>query len=75
MKELVDELVSGTCIALEIKAENTHAKFREFCGPHDPEIARSLRPKTLRALFGLDKIRNAVHCTDLPEDTVLEVGY
>ena len=38
------------------------------------EIARSLRPQTLRALFGLDKIRNAVHCTDLPEDAILEVS-
>ena len=37
------------------------------------EIARHLRPRTLRALFGKDKIRNAVHCTDLPEDGILEV--
>lgn len=38
------------------------------------EIARHLRPRTLRALFGVDKVRNAVHCTDLPEDGLLEVG-
>uniref|UniRef100_A0A8D0GJ58 Nucleoside diphosphate kinase-like domain-containing protein n=1 Tax=Sphenodon punctatus TaxID=8508 RepID=A0A8D0GJ58_SPHPU len=40
-----------------------------------PEIARHLRPGTLRALFGKNKIQNAVHCTDLPEDGVLEVQY
>lgn len=28
-----------------------------------------------RARFGLDKVRNAVHCTDLPEDGSLEVEY
>ncbi len=39
------------------------------------EIARTLRPKTLRALFGSDKVKNAVHCTDLPEDAVLEVKF
>lgn len=39
------------------------------------EIARVLRPNTLRALFGIDKVRNAVHCTDLAEDTILEVGF
>ena len=39
------------------------------------EIARHLRPKTLRAMFGKNKIQNAVHCTDLPEDGVLEVEY
>ena len=37
------------------------------------EIARHLRPRTLRALYGKDKIMNAVHCTDLPEDGLLEV--
>jgi nucleoside diphosphate kinase len=39
------------------------------------EIARALRPKSLRALFGSDKIKNAVHCTDLPEDAILEVIF
>ncbi|RLV99025.1 hypothetical protein DV515_00010233, partial [Chloebia gouldiae] len=36
-------------------------------------LARHLRPGTLRAVFGTDKIQNAVHCTDLPEDGLLEV--
>nr|XP_028705991.1 nucleoside diphosphate kinase 7 isoform X5 [Macaca mulatta] len=39
------------------------------------EIARHLRPGTLRAIFGKTKIQNAVHCTDLPEDGLLEVQY
>jgi len=73
--QLVDEIISGLCVALEIRAQNAQTIFREFCGPHDPEIARALRPKTLRALFGSDKIRNAVHCTDLSEDAALEVEY
>ena len=47
--------------------------FRELSGPHDPEIARTLRKKTLRAKYGIDRVRNAIHCTDLPEDGVLEV--
>lgn len=44
-------------------------------GPLDPEIARVLRPDSLRAKFGFDKVRNAVHCTDLPEDGALETHY
>ena len=32
-----------------------------------------MRPRTLRAQFGKNKIQNAVHCTDLPEDGLLEV--
>jgi nucleoside-diphosphate kinase len=46
-----------------------------MCGPHDPEIAKHLKPNTLRAKFGYDRVRNAVHCTDLPEDGTLEVRY
>ncbi|XP_033637852.1 nucleoside diphosphate kinase 7-like [Asterias rubens] len=75
--EMVQELCSGPCFALEItgKGPNTADDFREFVGPADPEIARTLRPNTLRAKFGLNKIKNAIHCTDLPEDCQLEVEY
>uniref|UniRef100_A0A673CWN0 Nucleoside diphosphate kinase homolog 7 n=1 Tax=Sphaeramia orbicularis TaxID=375764 RepID=A0A673CWN0_9TELE len=71
---MVTELCSGPCIVLEISGTDIPQTFREFCGPADPEIARHLRPSTLRALYGKDKVKNAVHCTDLPEDGVLEVG-
>uniref|UniRef100_A0A7N8WXE7 Nucleoside diphosphate kinase homolog 7 n=1 Tax=Mastacembelus armatus TaxID=205130 RepID=A0A7N8WXE7_9TELE len=72
---MVTELCSGPCMVLEIHGTDTPKSFREFCGPADPEIARHLRPTTLRALYGKDKVKNAVHCTDLPEDSVLEVQY
>uniref|UniRef100_A0A8C2X7H6 Nucleoside diphosphate kinase homolog 7 n=1 Tax=Cyclopterus lumpus TaxID=8103 RepID=A0A8C2X7H6_CYCLU len=39
------------------------------------EVCRHLRPTSLRALYGRDKVKNAVHCTDLPEDGLLEVQY
>lgn len=28
-----------------------------------------------RARFGVDKVKNAIHCTDLPEDGTLEAEY
>ncbi|KAH0625011.1 hypothetical protein JD844_033016, partial [Phrynosoma platyrhinos] len=71
--EMVVELCSGPCIALEIRQVDPEKAFRDFCGPSDPEIARYLRPGTLRAVYGKNKIQNAVHCTDLPEDGLLEV--
>ena len=49
--------------------------LREFCGPADPEIARVLRPRSLRAQFGKNKVQNAIHYTDLPEDGELESNY
>ena len=39
------------------------------------EIARHLRSHTLRAQFGVDKVKNGLHCTDLPEDGLLEVRH
>ncbi|CAH2220401.1 nucleoside diphosphate kinase 7 [Pelobates cultripes] len=74
-QEMVAELCCGPCVALEVCQTDAPQRFREFCGPADPEIARHLRPKTLRAEFGKTKIKNAVHCTDLPEDAALEVQY
>ncbi|KAM4046836.1 nucleoside diphosphate kinase homolog 7 [Anomaloglossus baeobatrachus] len=73
--EMVVELCAGPCLAMEIQATDAPKSFREFCGPADPEIARHLRPRTLRAQFGKNKVKNAVHCTDLPEDATLEVQY
>jgi len=72
---MVVELCSGPCIALEVRAQDASSVFREFVGPVDPEIARHLRPRTLRALYGKTKAQNALHCTDLPEDGLLEVEY
>ena len=80
---LVDELTSGPCIAFEVadrdgasasSAEAVVESFRELCGPVDPELARVLRPKSIRAQLGLNKIKNGIHCTDLAEDGELEVG-
>ena len=72
---MTDHMTTGPCIVLEVRQENAVASFRDLAGPTDPEIAKSLRPNTLRARFGVDKARNAVHCTDLPEDGTLESEY
>lgn len=45
---------------------NVVEAVREECGPYDTVIAKKLFPKTIRAKFGLDEARNAVHCCDLP---------
>ena len=72
---IIENFTSGPILALEIRQQNAVNSFRELCGPHDPEIAKHLRPETIRAKFGLDRVRNAVHCTDMSEDGCLEVRY
>lgn len=45
---LIEHLSSGPLIALEVRQENVVATLRELCGPHDPEIAKHIRPNSLR---------------------------
>lgn len=74
---MVSELISGSCIALEItkNGRNVVEEFREVVGPSDPGIARYVRPNSLRATYGVDKVKNALHCTDLADDGGLETEY
>jgi len=67
---MVEQLASGACLALEVvrKGGQTVPALRELCGPSDPAIGKAIRPGSLRADFGQNKVLNAVHCTDLPED-------
>ena len=70
----IEQFISGPSIVLEVRQQNVVKTFREMVGPSDPEIAKYLRPNTIRAKFGLDRVKNAVHCTDLPEDGTIEVS-
>ncbi|XP_050462271.1 nucleoside diphosphate kinase 7 isoform X1 [Cataglyphis hispanica] len=76
---MVAELQSGPCIVIEVSRKNEDsnivADFRNFCGPMEPDIARQIKPNSLRAKYGKTKVQNGVHCSDLPEDGVLEIEY
>ena len=76
-KALVTEFVSGPVLALEVRWPEgaTQQVLRRFVGPADVEVAQALYPLSLRAKYGIDKTKNAVHCTDLPEDAQLELEY
>lgn len=72
---LVYELQSGPCIAIEVRGDNVHNRLRMLVGPCDPVIAQYLRPNTIRAHYGKDVVKNAVHCTDLEGDGPLESDF
>ncbi|GLD94958.1 hypothetical protein PINS_up003583 [Pythium insidiosum] len=74
-QEVIKYMASSPCVALEVRGENVVERFRELCGPHDVEVAKVLRPQSLRARFGKTTLFNAVHCTDCPEDGVLESQF
>jgi nucleoside-diphosphate kinase len=62
-------------VALEVRAVDPVHTFRQTVGPWDVQMAKDLRPGTIRATYGIDLIRNAVHCTDLDSDGVSECEY
>lgn len=82
---LIEHMSSGPSLALAIYenpgqsdnpyGENIVNRFREFAGPVNPQLAKVLRPSSLRALFGENELENALHCTDLPEDGDMECRY
>lgn len=45
---LIEHMTTGPCIVLEVRQENAVKAFRDLVGPMDPEIAKNLRPNTLR---------------------------
>jgi nucleoside-diphosphate kinase len=74
-KKLVEHCSSAAVWAIEVQAENAVSALRAVAGPHDPEICHVLFPHTIRSKFGSDRVRNAVHCTDLAEDGPLESEF
>jgi len=76
---MVDELSCGPSLILEIaghdKSDNVHKEFRQFCGPSDTKVAKAIRPNTIRAKFGVNKVQNAIHCTDLETDGAFESNF
>ena len=75
-----EELTAGPALALELAprgggGESAVQLLRDAAGPSDPELGRVLRPASLRARFGVDKVKNALHVTDLEGDAPIEVDF
>mmetsp|Transcript_47169 Transcript_47169/g.93857 ORF Transcript_47169/g.93857 Transcript_47169/m.93857 type:complete len:329 (+) Transcript_47169:73-1059(+) len=75
--DLIASMTEAPCLALELRKElDVVEDFRRLCGTtYDVDMARHLRPGSLRARFGVDNARNGVHATDLEEDAEREVRY
>ncbi len=80
---MIESMSSGPVLAIAVTAKRDSvdyswdlvSSFREYTGPTNPELAKILRPNSLRALFGENSLHNAVHCTDLPDDGEMECKY
>lgn len=77
--KFIENICSGQVLAVAVsgryEGEDIVSAFRELTGPNNPQIAKALRPQSLRARFGVTAMDNALHCTDLPEDGEMECRY
>jgi nucleoside-diphosphate kinase len=84
--QALQSICSGPCLAIAVVQNETTTRFadtcgdlvsdfRDFVGPCNPQLAKVLRPKSLRALYGVNLVDNAVHCTDLSEDGEMECRF
>ncbi len=71
-KELVDFITSGPVVGIMIEGENVIERVRKFIGATDPKKAE---PCTIRAMYGTDITRNAVHASDSEESARKELSF
>eukprot|EP00826_Nyctotherus_ovalis_P050189 TRINITY_DN612_c0_g2_i8.p1 TRINITY_DN612_c0_g2~~TRINITY_DN612_c0_g2_i8.p1 ORF type:complete len:117 (-),score=49.59 TRINITY_DN612_c0_g2_i8:268-597(-) len=45
---IVEHIITGPVVVMEVRQENVVQALRNLVGPNDPEIARQLRPNTIR---------------------------
>lgn len=57
-------MTSDVTIGMELVAQDAVAKWRQTIGPTDSNRARELAPESLRAIFGTDGSKNALHGAD-----------
>ncbi|MFB3851304.1 MAG: nucleoside-diphosphate kinase [Acidobacteriota bacterium] len=70
--ELVEFMTSGPVIVIALERENAVLHLREIMGSTDPKKAAS---STIRAIYGTDIQRNAIHGSDSKENALKEINY
>lgn len=74
-KELVEFMTSGPVVACVLEGEKAISRVREIIGPTDSEEARKISPNSIRALYGTDKGKNAIHASDSKESADYEIPF
>jgi len=70
--DLVKFMTSGPCVVMAIEGENAVARYREVMGATDSKKAAA---GTIRAKYGTDIEKNAVHGSDSPDNAKIELAF
>lgn len=68
-------ITSDVVVGMELVAENAIDKWRGFIGPTNTLKAKEEAPDSIRALFGTDGTKNAVHGSDSSASMKRETDY
>lgn len=71
-KDLTTYMSSGPCVPMVLEGSNAIQRWRDVMGVTDPSKAAE---GTIRADFGTNIERNAVHGSDAPETAKFEISY
>ena len=69
---LVQFMTSGPCILMVLEGDGAIDRYRALMGATNPAEAA---PNTIRALYGTDVERNAVHGSDAPQTAATEIEF
>jgi nucleoside-diphosphate kinase len=70
--DLVRFMSSGPCVVMAIEGDYAVSRYREVMGPTD---SRKAPEGTIRAKYGTDIEKNAVHGSDAPETARAELAF
>jgi nucleoside-diphosphate kinase len=70
--DLVKFMTSGPALLMALEGDNAVARYRELMGPTDSKKAP---PGTIRAKYGTDIEKNAVHGSDAADTARFELAY
>eukprot|EP00826_Nyctotherus_ovalis_P050183 TRINITY_DN612_c0_g2_i12.p1 TRINITY_DN612_c0_g2~~TRINITY_DN612_c0_g2_i12.p1 ORF type:complete len:282 (-),score=71.56 TRINITY_DN612_c0_g2_i12:268-1113(-) len=73
--DLVNFMSSDVIVGMELIGDGAVEKWQEVMGPADSAVAKSVAPKSIRALFGTDALKNAVHGSDSSFAAAKELDY
>ncbi|KAJ3238716.1 Thioredoxin domain-containing protein 3 [Chytriomyces hyalinus] len=72
---LVDYISCAPVLAFELSKENVIEEWRQIVGPRDPKDAKLDSPKSLRGMYGNDRLMNSFHASDGPVSAARELTY
>ena len=73
--ELVEFMISGPIVALQLRRANAVLEWRTLMGPTNIDEAKKSAPTSIRALFGKNMTENAAHGSDSTSSAERELDF